>query len=58
MVHECGTDRVKLYVIRDATKLSVVADEPVIAFVLPERLARQAEQPVGFSCGESLQRVG
>ena len=51
-IRQSGSDRIVLNVVLYTNKLLVRAHHPVIALILPERLAGASEQEVGvFSVG-------
>ena len=49
--------RIHLDVIRDPLKLHMVTDQPIIAFVLPERVSGETQNSIAFEGGESLERL-
>ena len=51
-------NRIELNVSDNAPKLGPVADNPIVRFVLPERLTREVENPIRLQSSESLQRLG
>jgi hypothetical protein len=52
-----GLHGIDLDVVRDPLKFRFIADQPIIALALPERLPGEPEKPVAFSGGKFLKNT-
>src|SRR5439155_18609412 len=52
-----GLHRIHLNVTSNPLELRLIANQPIIAFILPERLPRQPHHPVTLPRSESLERL-